>query len=621
MALQKTLSAETRSALDAVSQLTSAYFSEPTVKAYATVKTLIGELGSKLVENKVMIIAAEPSVFYSGKKRLCRALGMKLVGSDDIKAVLSMDYIPNSEQYEVICGFPENAKIFPSHDGLLSGFAVSSPTDQHIIYIPLDMSRLGVMLREDVSSYLHAVTGNYDSVDFGVVAIDEDPAQAEAYDSYTYTEEEPVRPAAPVEAPPAAEPEAEPETVISAPAAAAESETVPDDSTFSYIAAVPEISVLDIPEPEAPPAPADENPVIDFDNFVFETVQLDDDGNFEQVVPAEADRGGDASLAIRSVAPDMFDDSEGDEEKADEEDEYDDEDEDEEYDEDEDEEDYESDEYGDSDIIPVMIPDSISDEVLYPGNDDTDTADEFRINPDGTVGVPSAPPASSAEETEPDALEVLVANMAKALKANELTVALAPTGPFNAFGSIVGTDPEAGKCFIHINPSDFEEHTEGELYECCARNAGNAVKVGGGNLGVALTPIEPSENDGEFVICFAVADDKNADGAEIIGTDPTEMSRDCVTKLLEAIIKKAESFGADEEGTQEEDSEEPTVPAEVVKSRIPVIIGAAAVVLAIIISVVIAVLKSRGAEGGGGVPTQSAAALVPFAAKILSMYK
>ncbi|MBR6005574.1 MAG: hypothetical protein IK063_05025, partial [Clostridia bacterium] len=72
LTLCKTQAEETPSALIALSGAVSKYF-EVETEEFTSIKPLFARLGAQLSENNLVIIAAEPALFYSAKETFCQA--------------------------------------------------------------------------------------------------------------------------------------------------------------------------------------------------------------------------------------------------------------------------------------------------------------------------------------------------------------------------------------------------------------------------------------------------------------------------------------------------------------------------------------------------------------------
>ncbi|MBR3439921.1 MAG: hypothetical protein IKH13_10510, partial [Clostridia bacterium] len=137
MSLSKTMSAETTRALTILQEAVSNYFN-CTSNAYSSVKQLLAQLGERLKENSLVIIAAEPALFYSAKEIFCQALSLKCENSEDVIASLPTSYFPKNErEYRVVAGFPKHSDILFTPNGLFSGFCVANGT-QRIAFVPLE---------------------------------------------------------------------------------------------------------------------------------------------------------------------------------------------------------------------------------------------------------------------------------------------------------------------------------------------------------------------------------------------------------------------------------------------------------------------------------------------------
>ena len=137
MSLSKTMSAETTRALTVLQEAVSNYFN-CTSNAYSSVKQLLSQLGERLNENSLVIIAVEPALFYSAKEIFCQALSLKCENSEDVIASLPTSYFPKNErEYRVVAGFPKHSDILFTPNGLFSGFCVANGT-QRIAFVPLE---------------------------------------------------------------------------------------------------------------------------------------------------------------------------------------------------------------------------------------------------------------------------------------------------------------------------------------------------------------------------------------------------------------------------------------------------------------------------------------------------
>lgn len=92
---------------------------------------------SEIIENpSQVILAVDTDVFLNTKKLLCSALDLNCISSSIISELVSSD----APDRELQCSVPADAAIFPTEDGLFSGFAVKKGNCS-IIMLPLDNIR------------------------------------------------------------------------------------------------------------------------------------------------------------------------------------------------------------------------------------------------------------------------------------------------------------------------------------------------------------------------------------------------------------------------------------------------------------------------------------------------
>lgn len=187
MSLSKTMSAETTRALTVLQEAVSNNFN-CTSNAYSSVKQLLSQLGERLKENSLVIIAAEPSLFYSAKEIFCQALSLKCENSEDVIASLPTSYFPKNErEYRVVAGFPKNSDILFTPNGLFSGFCVANGT-QRIAFVPLEEKITATLLAGSLGETLARFGDENNIVVSDILsddAEDEEPVAANADDEVT----------------------------------------------------------------------------------------------------------------------------------------------------------------------------------------------------------------------------------------------------------------------------------------------------------------------------------------------------------------------------------------------------------------------------------------------------
>ena len=203
MSLSKTMSAETTRALTILQEAVSNYFN-CTSNAYSSVKQLLAQLGERLKENSLVIIAAEPALFYSAKEIFCQALSLKCENSEDVIASLPTSYFPKNErEYRVVAGFPKHSDILFTPNGLLSGFCVANGT-QRIAFVPLEEKITATLLAGSLGETLARFGDENNIVVSDILSDDseaEEPAAVSADDEVTKEAGAPAAPAVPADVP------------------------------------------------------------------------------------------------------------------------------------------------------------------------------------------------------------------------------------------------------------------------------------------------------------------------------------------------------------------------------------------------------------------------------------
>lgn len=108
---------------------------------------------SEILENpSQVILAVDTEIFLTTKKLLCSVLSLNCVPG----GVISDLAAPDAPDRESHCLVPENSKIFPTEDGLFSGFAVEKDKS-NIIFLPLDNKRTSQCI-ESFYDFLNGTT-------------------------------------------------------------------------------------------------------------------------------------------------------------------------------------------------------------------------------------------------------------------------------------------------------------------------------------------------------------------------------------------------------------------------------------------------------------------------------
>ena len=102
-------------------------------------------LSDAFANSDIIAVGAEPSVYSKAKLAILRAMHIKTVLNETVKNTVGDNTGLDSQQLSMHCALPENADVFLTEDGLLSGFAIKSG-NQHFVMLPLDKLRLDSQL-------------------------------------------------------------------------------------------------------------------------------------------------------------------------------------------------------------------------------------------------------------------------------------------------------------------------------------------------------------------------------------------------------------------------------------------------------------------------------------------
>ncbi len=109
-------------------------------------------LSDAFANSDIVAVGAEPSVYSKAKLAILRAMHIKTQLDGRVREKIGNSADLDAQQLSLHCAMPENASIFLSDDGLLSGFAIRSGR-QHFIMLPLDKDRIENQLSNGVLPY------------------------------------------------------------------------------------------------------------------------------------------------------------------------------------------------------------------------------------------------------------------------------------------------------------------------------------------------------------------------------------------------------------------------------------------------------------------------------------
>lgn len=123
-------------------------------ETFTSAKALFSSVGGALSANQTVIVAAEPAVFYAAKNMLIKVLSLKTAENSDVAALLPVGYTPKSdEEYAAVTQFPKKAKVFPTKNGLFTGFMLSAG-GKNLLFLPLKTSCLKDYLKGEIGQFI-----------------------------------------------------------------------------------------------------------------------------------------------------------------------------------------------------------------------------------------------------------------------------------------------------------------------------------------------------------------------------------------------------------------------------------------------------------------------------------
>lgn len=126
----------------------------------ADIPSLFAEMVRELQSAGTVVVTVSPRHYLRCKKKLIAALGIPAVCSDELKSRIVAQGVGKlpTEQVEEHALAVKGATVFPTGDGLYSGFAVES-TEQRIVYLAADKERLPALIDGDLSRYFSHISG------------------------------------------------------------------------------------------------------------------------------------------------------------------------------------------------------------------------------------------------------------------------------------------------------------------------------------------------------------------------------------------------------------------------------------------------------------------------------
>lgn len=110
-------------------------------------------LSDAFSNSDMVVVGLEPSVYCKSKLAILRAMHVKTQLNEQLKTLIGDAKDMTSYQLSMHCAMPVNAEIFPTEDGLYSGFALQSGK-QHFVMLTLDKLRLDPVVEKGLKPML-----------------------------------------------------------------------------------------------------------------------------------------------------------------------------------------------------------------------------------------------------------------------------------------------------------------------------------------------------------------------------------------------------------------------------------------------------------------------------------
>lgn len=113
-------------------------------------------LSDAFLNSELIVVGVEPSVYCKAKLAVLKAMHIKTELNSELKAMAENRADLDSYQLSMHCAMPAAAQVFPTQDGLYSGFAIKSGK-QHFILVTLDKLMLQPIVEADLEAYLNII--------------------------------------------------------------------------------------------------------------------------------------------------------------------------------------------------------------------------------------------------------------------------------------------------------------------------------------------------------------------------------------------------------------------------------------------------------------------------------
>lgn len=140
-----------------IEQCVNSIFEENTeFTAFSSQKRMLLAISQSLLAADIVIVAVQSNMYHATKKLLCGVLDIELEENAEASELL-MPKLENGSVKENIFDanitFPVDCEVFPTDNGLNSGFALTSG-GQHLIYMPIEAPRAEEIVFGSLYDYL-----------------------------------------------------------------------------------------------------------------------------------------------------------------------------------------------------------------------------------------------------------------------------------------------------------------------------------------------------------------------------------------------------------------------------------------------------------------------------------
>ena len=123
-------------------------------KLCGSMSQVSSSLSDAFSNSELIVVGLEPSVYCKSKLAILRAMHIKTQLNDELKTLIGEQGDMTAYQLSMHCAMPCAAEIFPTEDGLYSGFVLQSGK-QHFVLLTLDKLRLEPVVSKGLLPFLN----------------------------------------------------------------------------------------------------------------------------------------------------------------------------------------------------------------------------------------------------------------------------------------------------------------------------------------------------------------------------------------------------------------------------------------------------------------------------------